>query len=118
MLYAAPSDQSRSDVWERPWDVFHVGVVRLHEVLDACVPGTPHEFLQERLVGVDGVHATSELLCERDGLTTGPGTGIDDEAKPLLGEEAQDMQRVGVVAWPELFHAAEEQVDGVADVHT
>ncbi len=63
------------------------------------------------------MNPSTELLRKRQRLTTRPATGIDDETKLLFWKEAQDMQGMGVAAWAELFHPAEEEADWIGHVH-
>src|SRR5262245_54180508 len=91
--------------------------MRLHKLLDPRLPGAPHQVVQERLVGINGVDHSAEFLRKRNRLTTRTATSIDDDTKLLFRKQAQDMQSMGVAAWAELFHAAEEQVDWIVGVH-
>ena len=63
------------------------------------------------------MNQSSEFLGKRQRLTTRTATGIDDDTKLLSGKKAQDMQGMGVTAWPELFHTAAEQADRIVGVH-
>src|SRR5262249_14850441 len=89
----------------------------LHKVLDLCLPGVPHQVVQERLMGINRVNQGAEFPGKRQRLTTRTATGIDDDTKLLFGKKAQDMQRMNVAAWAELFHPAKEQVDYLGGVH-
>src|SRR5262249_5930049 len=88
-----------------------------HQLLDLCLPGAPHQVVQERLIGINAVNRRAQFLRKRDRLTARTATGIDDDTKLLFREQAQDVQGMGVAAGAELFHPAEEQTNRVVGVH-
>ena len=63
------------------------------------------------------MNQSAEFLRKHHRLTTRSATGIDDDTKLLFWKKAQNMPGMGVAAWAELFHAAEEQADWIVDVH-
>jgi hypothetical protein len=88
-----------------------------HQVPDFRLPGAQEQVAQERRVGINSVDRDAEFPGERQRLAARTAAGIDDDAKRLFREEAQDVQGVGVTARAELFHAAEEQADRIGVVH-
>src|SRR5262249_4998306 len=88
-----------------------------HKLLDSRLPGAPHQVVQERFIGINGVNQSAELLRQRQRLTTRTATGIDNDTEPRFGKKAQGVQGMGVVPRPELFRTAEEQADWIVGAH-
>src|SRR5262249_33999770 len=98
-------------------NVLHVHAMCPYQLLDLRLPRAPHQVAQERLMGINRVNQSAELLGKRQRLTARTAAGIDDNTKLPFRKQAQDMQGVGVAARAELFHAVEEQADWIGSVH-
>jgi hypothetical protein len=50
-------------------------------------------------------------------LTPGTATCVNNDFKPVFWQRSQDIQTKAVVAWAQLVHAGEKQINWIWRVH-
>ena len=91
--------------------------MRAHQLSKTFLSGALYEAIQKRLIRIYCMNWRFKFIRQHERLASGAATGINHHSKMMLWERSQNVQTQAVVAWTQLVHVGEKEINWIRCFH-
>ena len=91
--------------------------MHLYQMTGASFFGAPFQAIEEWLIEINCLNWYPKLARQHHCLTAGTATRVNNNFKPMLWQRSQNIQSKAVVAWTQLVHICEKDVNWIWSLH-